>query len=130
MCLENVKNKRAKIASEDIPCFKVLDKWKYPTPHFVTPYQYKKIVLGYTYTSVLDTPDWANRVEQGLHAFLTLEQAKAMCKHEHNRVIVKCIIPKGSKYYIGEFMNNYGMTAITASALKYSHRPLKNPNLI
>lgn len=123
MCLENVTYKRAKIATEDIPCYKILDKIS--KGFYLTPYQRQGIVLGRTYTSALDSPGKWDSVEQGLHAFLTLQQAVELCMDRRNRAIVKCIIPKGARYYIGTYQPSHGKTAIAASELRYNNKTLK-----
>jgi hypothetical protein len=126
MCLENVTYKRAKIVTEDIPCYKILVKMMYPRskPRYMTPYMLCPVVLGYSYESHLDSPDSNGDVSMGLHAFLTLEQARSITFHRPH-VIVKCIVPKGARYYIGVYKSVYGKTAIAASKLRYNNKPLK-----
>lgn len=65
----------------------------------LTSYRNFEIKIGKTYTSDLEKED--DRIEKGLHSFKSLGVAK---KFSHNK-IVKCIIPKGSTYYIGKFGN-------------------------
>lgn len=127
MCLVNVTTKRAKIATEDIPCFKVLRRY---TSEFRTPYMYVRIVLGRSYTSNLDSP-CEGEISEGIHAVLTLEQARYIWQNlqthcdAYPHVIVKCIIPKGAKYYIGQYYEQFKNTAIAATEIKYGHKPLK-----
>lgn len=123
MCLSNVQRRRPKTATEDIPCFKILRKDR---KGFVTPYYYQRIKLGHSYTSVLESPDYCDDVEKGIHAFLTLEQAQLVAKTIPTDVIVKCIIPKGAKYYIGEYYRQFKNTAIAATEIKYGHKTLKS----
>ncbi len=68
---------------------------------YITPYQKQKVEIGQIVTSHLQTPDQRNAIEIGIHSFGTLEG----CKHfkDYLSVIVRCIIPKGSEYYIGMF---------------------------
>ena len=61
-----------------------------------TYYKSLKVEMGETYTS--DLINLGKKVEIGLHSFKTKMGAKFLSK-----TIAKCIIPKGSKYYIGEF---------------------------
>ena len=61
-----------------------------------TFYQDFKVEIGETYTSDLEKID--STIEKGLHSFKTMKGAKS-----HSNIVAKCIIPKGSKYYIGEF---------------------------
>lgn len=122
MCLTNVTTKR-KTATEDIPCFKVLTE--YSNGKFCTPYKIIPIVLGRSYTSKLSRPNH-QAVEVGIHAFLTLEHAECMASYTPTRrKIVKCIIPKGAKYYIGEYYEGFKNTAIAATEIKYGHKLLK-----
>jgi hypothetical protein len=118
MCLSYVSKDDLKIATEDIICFKVVIVLE---GILHTPYRHMKVMLGETYTSDLDEPDCFSEVNKGLHAFLTLEQAKYNLKHfdMYTCHIIKCIIPIGSKYYIGEFYSYFGRTAITSNTLKY-----------
>ena len=121
MCLENVTQRIAKIATEDIPCYKLVGKSSF-SRELLTPYQKVPVKLGSTYKSKLIRHSNGN-VTYGLHAFLTLDQA--LCNtftSLYDVRIVKCIIPKGSKYYIGEFYSHYKKTAIAADTLIYGKR--------
>jgi hypothetical protein len=76
----------------------------YITVGYKTPYQETEIKIGETYISKLIKNN--DRVEEGLHSFATLKDAKALtiivsCRY--NYVIAKCVIPKGSRYYKGKF---------------------------
>ena len=68
---------------------------------YVTPYRDTIINIGETYKSKLRkfiTPI-GYTIEEGLHSFTRVEDAY----NDGCGIIVKCIIPKGSKYYKGVF---------------------------
>lgn len=65
---------------------------------YLTPYQMVEIEIGKTYTSELEKIDYS--VEKGLHSFEKIEDLKNLYGSDST---AKCIIPKGSTYYIGEF---------------------------
>lgn len=65
----------------------------------VTPYRCFPIEIGKTYTSEL-----IKRIEhvyEGLHSYKNSEDAKKY----YTGIYVECIIPKGSKYYEGKFID-------------------------
>ena len=66
----------------------------------VTPYRNFPIEIGKTYDSELIKKD--KYVYEGLHSYKNLDDVK---KH-HTGIYVECIIPKGSKYYEGKFVDN------------------------
>lgn len=104
MCLE-LKNSRikAKIATKDIVCYKGLIK---KDNIYYTPYQNCIIEIGNTYKSNIIKE--GNEINIGLHSFVTIEDLKpwsvrGMGTWGKLMGYIKCIIPKGSKYYIGIF---------------------------
>ena len=64
----------------------------------VTPYREFPIEIGKTYNSKLIKK--YEFVHEGLHSYKTLDDAK---KFSVIKICAECIIPKGSKYYKGEF---------------------------
>ena len=70
---------------------------------YETYYQEAEVEIGKTYTS--DLIKCLDTVEDGLHSFENFSDAnfEAMCCIWHKHIVVKCIIPKGSKYYKGLF---------------------------
>lgn len=76
----------------------------------VTPYRRMPIEIGETYHSQLERND--GEVEVGLHSFASAEDAK----NDGGGIVVKCVIPKGSKYYIGTYHDNVSYASDT---LKY-----------
>lgn len=103
MCLHIEENQKAEIATEDIICYKAITE-KFDNDLY-TFYQQAKIKIGKTYRSKF-TIDFLGEIEKGLHSLTTLEIAKEFIINKfliHKAHIVKCIIPKGSKYYLGHF---------------------------
>ena len=69
------------------------------TVKIVTPYRCFPIEIGKTYNSELIKKD--EYVYEGLHSYKALDGAKKYS----TGIYVKCIIPKGSKYYEGKFVD-------------------------
>ena len=90
----------AKKAKKDIIVYKVI---KEDNGMYKTPCQNFVVKIGETYTSKLNKH--SSVVEEGLHSFENFSDAnfEAMCCIWHKHIVVKCIIPKGSKYYKGLF---------------------------
>ena len=65
----------------------------------VTPYRRFPIEVGKTYDSKLIKKD--EYIHEGLHSFKNLDDAK----NYYSKIYAECIIPKGSKYYEGEFID-------------------------
>lgn len=66
----------------------------------VTPFRCFPIEVGKTYDSELIKKD--EYIHEGLHSFKNLEDAKEF----YVKIYAECIIPKGSKYYEGEFVDH------------------------
>ena len=66
----------------------------------VTPYREFPIEIGKTYDSELIKKD--EYVHEGLHSYKNLDHAK----NYYVKFYAECIIPKGSKYYEGKFVDN------------------------
>ena len=81
---------------------------------FTTPFQAAKVKIGETYESGLILEEYIawNEIEIGLHSFANYKGIRRLkCN-----IIVKCIIPKGSEYFIGLFD---GKTSYASNKLKY-----------
>ena len=65
-----------------------------------TPYRNFPIEIGKTYNSELIKMD--EDIYEGLHSFKNSNDAKIY----NSGIYVECIIPKGSKYYEGKFVDN------------------------
>ena len=95
MCLYT-KWKKPKKAKKDIIVYKILDK------DCVSPYRGFKYNLGVKYDTDMEsfnTPfDNGLYIDVGFHAFTS---KRALLKSSlKSRIAFKCIIPKGSSYYI------------------------------
>lgn len=103
MCLELKENAKLQIAKKDITCYKVIRESD--DNNFLTPYCFFEVKIGETYTSELVI--LRGYVYEGLHSFKYLKGAREELKEWNRKYyrIAKCIIPKGSSYYIGDFVN-------------------------
>jgi hypothetical protein len=91
-----------------------------------TPYRQFDVELGKCYTSELIMWEGkkVDRVERGLHSITNLEDAKKLLNElgwgANELCIVKCVIPKFSKYYEGKFNDiNVTVNSIASSKLIY-----------
>lgn len=116
MCLtiRGIKNETAlnklkkypKIATEDIQVFKLLKASGYPL--YQTKFKYEKgnhyYQKGHPFTFGTYR-DWDDNIvleiSEGLHAFKNLTRAQRCKASWHNIRIIKMIVPKGAKYYLG-----------------------------
>ena len=125
MCLLLFKYPQEEIATENITCYKIIEKhlfveiFKHKFYKYKTAMQKAKITLGKSYkakftfdTFIFDrfsaTEHKRKTIEKGLHSFAKIEDAKLFCNHHFKHsfkdyVIVKCIIPKNTKFYRGMF---------------------------
>ena len=101
MCL--VTNNPEQTAKEDITCYKVvfLEGNK-----LLSLYQCFEYILNNLYTTVISyTHDLIKKdyiyIEKAFHSYISLDRAmKFLQVHEiYGATIVKCIIPKGAKFY-------------------------------
>jgi hypothetical protein len=78
----------------------------------ITPYRGVTVKLGKTYTSnlVLNITNYIATVDIGIHSYKNIPNIL------DNPILVKCIIPKGADYYVGEF--NY-VDCYASTKLKY-----------
>jgi len=127
------RHREEKIASRDITCYKkltiefysltnkpiIISKESLPTIKFRTPFRDAPVSL---YKSPLKTAiikvvpspfTLENRIENGLHSYSSIR--KAMSATYKREVIVKCTIPKGSKYYYNPENQEY-----VSNQLQYS----------
>lgn len=91
-----------RIALRDITVYKVV-KDTFNDGSYYTPYMCMRVQVGETYTAELIR--FASSVEHGLHSFARLEDAVEELRDWKNNCpeVIRCIIPKGSIYYIGRF---------------------------
>lgn len=92
----------------------IVNKQEFINIFYHTPYIKTIIELGKKYTSELYLYEFLNLVEKGLHSFVQKPNIK------EGQYLVKCIIPKGSKYYKGIFeIDSYSFDSIASDKLKY-----------
>lgn len=149
MCLIIRKNAKAKTAKKDIVCYKVLVKWINPfltrefieifeTPFFKMPVhigdEYGDVNLKTSICNVFPREEWG--VDDGYHSLETFEDAadyvsRLMCCNRQNYVIVKCIIPKGTKYYQGKnYFRGHIFKGYASDRIKYMEEVFCEENLI
>jgi hypothetical protein len=90
----------------------VLDSFK--NSIILTPFQDVEIEIGEIYKSKLIKYD--SLIEDGIHSFKNLKDTNYFAIEVKNRFVAKCIIPKGSEYYIGNFN---GYVSYASDTLKY-----------
>ena len=104
---------------DDIVCYKVYVSFE---GKLVSPYMRSPIPnMNEVAKTYLEEPHGkGNCIERGFHSFATLEDAinESEClarNGEYNPIIVRCIIPKDSKCYIGSF---WGRTSYCSDSIK------------
>ena len=126
MCLEILKEsiRKPKIAKEDIEVFKVVEDYRgkrYKDDDrygkIMTPYRGFAVVMGETYKTKFSY-NLIGDVERGFHSYCDLPTAKQYLDKYGWSVsrIVRCVIPKGSRYHKGDFN---GRASYASTRLKY-----------
>lgn len=124
MCWISYNTPVKKIANEDITCYKLFASeaiiWKKRKLWFNSQKiieRFTSLCMAYTYIPYKENPKvnltylserdwmWDNiyhwNINEGYHSYMTLNKAKN--ERNLNKVIVKCIIPKGAAYYTNEY---------------------------
>jgi len=83
--------------------------------YYSTPYMNQKVSLGEEYKSTILIDIYKNTISKALHSFKYKNDAMISC-YDCGGVIVECIIPKGSTYYVGEFNDK---PSYASNKLKY-----------
>ena len=147
MCLFLKKeNELINLAKKDIPCYKLLSRRKSDdgTTHLRTPFMQDEVDYGITvkakgeHGTTIEFSDWEegrfefSRKLMGegfIHTFKTIEDADiTLLSHDYaiyNPVLVKCVIPKGTWYYEGEFEYT-GSVSYASKSLRYGKRIVKD----
>lgn len=112
MCLKLKGFSIKRLALTDKICYKFLENDG--KGGYETPYKYFDVVIGETYKSTLRRTV-CNEIEEGLHSFADYEDTKNKA-YTFGCVVAKCVIPRGSWYYTGEFS---GCKSYASSQLKY-----------
>ena len=111
MCLDVINNAEIKTAKEDIVCWKFGKKeWGFFRNFFVSPYYRFKYRVGKVYKmegklearETVISGDYI--VNEGFHSFLGRKTASAF-SFIWDRYVAKCVIPKGTRYIEGKFLD-------------------------
>lgn len=134
MCFKIHKNhQEVKIATRNIPCYKRLElignNWcvkkitrgNLPTLKFQTPYFYQRVFLQHKPLKKSPIDVGLNEIEKGLHSYSHPSGVTNNWRRSFNEVIVKCIIPKGSKYYYNPDAREY-----VSNKLQYTTKFITN----
>ena len=112
------KNSKVKIANKDIVCYKIVDKLSklYVNSRY-TDYKYKLDELNKEINLVIIDEFKVNnvivnesKISSGYHSYISKERAIRFLKNikaYDEEVIVKCIIPRNSYYYINKRHKEY-----------------------
>lgn len=120
MCLEIKLNQEILIAEDDIVCYKAVEE-NDDDMSYRTYFKNMLVKLGNTYYSEINTMKNIIIIEKALHSFTShgLAEKFLIRRGRCNTVIVKCIIPKGAKYYEGRFeINNDSYASDTLTYTK------------
>lgn len=108
MCLyiKNTHKKNTKgiyipnIATKDVICYKWLDKTE---KGFKTPFRNVLVKIPSVMKAKLGISRWFGhqRINKGIHAYVKKKEISTDLRGEDDAILVKCIIPKGSKYFEG-----------------------------
>lgn len=116
MCLTIKKNQGILTAKKDIICYKLVEDG-FDSGSLTTPYHYYPIVLGETYTSNIVREH--NSINEGIHSYVKLGYALRYLRAWRATMhIIKCIIPKGSRYIRGTF--DHDDEAIASDTIVYT----------
>lgn len=107
MCLYTSQTKSL-IAKKDITCYKVVYPYE-ADRQFRSEFRFFEYKIGRTYRLRMGVRQWlpndGGYLYSGFHSFTTLKNAL-----EHGdkyMVLLKCVIPKGARYYTGEFVRGF-----------------------
>lgn len=103
MCLENAKYQG--ITDKDIIVYKHIIITDNPEKRFTSSYKLAPIVFNKVLKSNIKFYDNWREVEEGLHSFVEQDDAEFNAEN-YRETLVECVIPKGSKLYVGDFEEN------------------------
>lgn len=119
MCLTINRKSHKQTAKRDIVVYKIVEQVVF-SKRLRTPYQFTPIKIGEKYDSIIrlynDGIEYI--VTKALHSLKTrkeaIEAAKDITGCNYDQHIVRCVIPKGSEYYVGKFYdwNGYASSSI------------------
>ena len=117
MCFHiHKRHKRIKTATEDIVCYKVFPRrsrtGNQHKQYVRSLFQEFKYELGETYyEDSITVNETYQEIYSGIHSYSTFTMAKE--RTYLHRIIVKCIIPAGAKYYYNPIRKEYVSDYIT-----------------
>lgn len=104
MCLYTNQTKPL-IAKKDITCYKVVYYPYEADKQFRSEFRFFEYRIGHTYRLRTGVKQWlpndAGYLYSGFHSFTTLKHALEY--GGKGMVLLKCVIPKGARYYVGGF---------------------------
>lgn len=96
---------KARIARRDIICYKLLYKTK---EDLITPYQHLKVDTSLPLIAdFLDAAKETQGFYMAVHGIHTYKDQDILSLYSVNYILYKCIIPKGTKYYISYDKTEY-----------------------
>ena len=119
MCLRIYEHTRRRIAKQDIVVYKHI---LHNNNRLVTSFIHTTVEIGKTYQSAINKK--GHNVFEALHSYKEEETARIKAK-QFGEILVKCIIPKGSNYYVG-----YDAYALPFSNPAYASDKLKYVEII
>lgn len=111
MCLVVSSDRlRPKVAKEDLVCYKILEVFN--DDDLRSPFRYIRVHLGEQMESELDEKPNGSEVRYGLHTLCDKEEAVELLKTYRDVfkcqfVLVRCVIPKGARFYKGKYLSTY-----------------------
>ncbi len=92
------------IAPRDIRCYKVMKKVKGGYRSYFQHFKYEKgVVYRKPFRIKLSEPrHYGDLINVGYHSYRTKEYAMRYCIHHPDDVVVCCVIPKGTLFFVGE----------------------------
>jgi hypothetical protein len=114
----------AKIAENDITCYKILTRKK--NKDLVSPYIGSEVILGEKVEQKLERYGFS--IDIGIHSCSTFLSAVKRrfemwagthCCEPGKKIIIKCIIPKGTKYYYNPEDKEYVSEAMIYGNKRY-----------
>jgi hypothetical protein len=131
MCLHVKDQIEPLIADRDIKCWKEIEKSVKFSSGWQSSYQFKEILFNRILYSILTEKDERNIVFYGFHTFKTRKDARISIMYWRNlkikNTIVRAIIPKGSRYWLGSFTTGFlSSPSYCSDAIIYSKPDSKN----
>lgn len=123
--------KEPKIATADIECYKTvsLPKSNYSEvirikgnpDHFKSMFFQQDWYIGSTYkVDKFDMkPGKYRNIEHGFHSYARMLYAVSGCNYVYNKAVLKCIIPKGTRYYKSEGKEEYCSESLKVVGWRY-----------